>query len=75
MFSEKLADYGVKLVESLDVELLCGAKISEVAPGKVIYEKDGQTSSLKAETSFGQQVFQVVPLLVNLTYKNVVVGS
>lgn len=50
MFSEKLADYGVKLVESLDVELLCGAKISEVAPGKVIYEKDGQTSSLKAET-------------------------
>ena len=39
MFSEKLADYGVKLVESLDVELLCGAKISEVAPGKVIYEK------------------------------------
>lgn len=50
MFSEKLADYGIKLVESLDVKLLCGAKIMEVAPEKVIYEKDGQTESLAAAT-------------------------
>ena len=46
MFSEKLADYGAKLAGKLDVELLCGAKISEVAPGKVIYEKDGQNKLL-----------------------------
>lgn len=50
MFSEKLATYGVKLVESLDVTLLCGAKIMEVAPEKVIYEKDGQNESLNAAT-------------------------
>lgn len=50
MFSEKLADYGVKLVESLDVTLLCGAKIMEVAPEKVFYEKDGQNESLSAAT-------------------------
>ena len=50
MFSEKLADYGVKLVESLGVELLCGAKISEVTPEAVIYEKDDQSHELEAKT-------------------------
>lgn len=49
MFSEKLAEYGVNLVKSLNVQLLDGSRISKIEPGKVIYKHgDDDEESLNA---------------------------
>lgn len=52
MFNDQLADYGVKLVKKLDVDLMTGCMISEIKPGTVVYKhgKDGKSDSVDANT-------------------------
>ncbi len=38
MFNDKLADYGIKLLEKLDVNIITEALIQEIQPGVVLYK-------------------------------------
>ncbi|WP_295731102.1 NAD(P)/FAD-dependent oxidoreductase [uncultured Limosilactobacillus sp.] len=42
MFDEKLANYGVNLLNKLHIQIIKGALINEIQPGKVLYKKQGE---------------------------------
>ncbi|VTS15581.1 pyridine nucleotide-disulfide oxidoreductase [Streptococcus porcinus] len=54
MFDDKLAQYGVDLIEKLGVNLMLGSMIKEIKPGEVVYvtspDEDAERHSIAAET-------------------------
>lgn len=54
MFDDKLAQYGVDLIEKLGVNLMLGSMIKEIKPGEVVYvtspDENAERHSIAAET-------------------------
>ena len=50
MFSEKLASYGIDVLEKRGVEFIVGTPIKEIKESSVVYEQDGELKEIEAST-------------------------
>ncbi len=50
MFSENLANYAIDYLKDLGVKFITGAKVNEIKPGIVEYDKDGEIHEIEGGT-------------------------